>query len=282
MITERTVEVLVRQQFPDLAHLPVRRVALDGWDNRSFRVGEELVARLPSAAGYVAQVGKEIEWLPWLRARLPIPVPEILGVGEPSDQFPSPWTIRRWIPGEPYSASSERPVELGAFLSGFLRELWSLDPVGPTPGPHSAFRGAAVTRWADEVVAAIKALPSAAERRQAEAVWAEAVAATADESSTLWLHGDIAPGNLLVHEGKVGAVIDFGCAAVGDPACDLAICWTDLDAPSRHRLREDLDVPDALWARGRGWALWKALITVRDPVRGATAAATLAALRVFD
>src|SRR3954454_5498977 len=157
-ITDRTVAALLGEQFPDLAALPVRAVEPDGWDNRSFRVGADLVARLPSAKGYVPQVAKEAAWLPWLATRLPFSIPEIVGVGAPGCGYPFTWTLRRWIPGAPLCVARVSQHELTRFVVRFLSELWSLPTDGPEPGEHSAFRGGPVTRFSDEVADALRGL----------------------------------------------------------------------------------------------------------------------------
>lgn len=288
---------LLAEQFPQWGGLPVRPVDEDGWDNRSFRVGEHLVARLPSAAGYELQVGKEARWLPILRPVLTQPVPEVLAVGRPGCGYPFAWSVRRWITGVPASSAGvSDPEELADALAAFLAELRAVDPHGPGPGDHCAWRGAPLNRFDDDVRGAVRSLADAAGRTACRTsggvpllpafdpaaalrVWEEALDA-ADDQPGVWFHGDLAPGNLLLRDGRLSAVIDFGCSGVGDPACDLAIMWTSFGPSERRRFRERLDVTQEEWSRGRGWALWKALITVADPRQGSQARRTLRSLDV--
>jgi aminoglycoside phosphotransferase (APT) family kinase protein len=271
-ITASLVADLVAAQFPDWADLPVRPVEADGMDNRTFRLGESMAVRLPSGQAYAAQVDKENRWLPVLAAQLPVAIPEPLGRGDPSELFPWPWSVRRWLPGEP--ATGDRVTDLRALardLASFLSRLAEADPAGgPPPGEHNFLRGAPVRAYDAATRAAIAAMGTSIGCRAA-AVWAAAVATTWDRPA-VWLHGDVAPSNLLVLDGRLTAVIDFGCCAVGDPACDLAIAWTAFAGASREAFRAQIAVDAGTWARARGWALWKALSTLRQGPGAAEAA----------
>ena len=263
---------LVREQFPRWRDLPVRPVDADGWDNRTFRLGEELSIRLPSGPGYAPQVRKEIADLPRIAAGVSLPVPEIVGIGAPDTGYPFEWTVRRWIDGIPLAeASGVDSRRLALDVAAFLRELAAVDPSGgPAPGPHSAGRGGPVAQWDREVVDALNRLEGRADgpvdAPAARRVWNAALGAD-DSGPTRWFHGDVAVRNLLTTDGRLSAVIDFGCAGVGDTACDLVFGWNVLEHDARDAFRRALDVDDAAWARGAGWALWKALITVDDPLR---------------
>ncbi|MGC1210197.1 MAG: aminoglycoside phosphotransferase family protein [Micromonospora sp.] len=268
------VRRLVAAQFPRWADLPVRPVALGGWDNRTFHLGDEMTVRLPSAAGYMPQVEKEHRWLPVLAPRLPLEVPTPLAIGEPGEGYPFPWSVRRWIDGK--TARVDRIADLTAFataLAGFLAGLQRIEPVGgPAAGAHSFFRGASLTTYDDETRRAIERLGDRVPGDLLTRIWETALAATWS-GPPVWFHGDVAWGNLLVRGGTLIAVIDFGCCGTGDPACDLAIAWTLLSGASRAAFRATLDVDAGTWARGRGWVLWKGLITLDnpDPVRAAEA-----------
>jgi aminoglycoside phosphotransferase (APT) family kinase protein len=259
------VSRLVAAQFPRWADRPIRPVESGGWDNRTFRLGEDLTVRLPSAEGYVAQVEKEHCWLPRLAPLLPLPIPVPLAKGVPSDGYPWPWSVYRWIDGE--NAAVERITDLSEFaitLAQFLGALQRVDPSGgPPPGPHNFYRGAPLTVYDADTRNALAVLGGEVDAGAARAVWKAALEATW-HSPPVWLHGDVAAGNLLVNKGRLSAVIDFGCMGVGDPACDMTIAWTLLSGASRAAFRTAVPVDDATWERGRGWALWKALITLAE------------------
>lgn len=262
LIDAALVRRLIAAQFPEWAHLPVRQVEPGGWDNRTFRLGERMSVRLPSAASYTAQVEKEQHWLPRLAPHLPLPVPAPLAKGTPTEAYPWPWSVYGWLDGEP--ATIERIADLPEFarsLAEFLTALQSVDARGgPPAGQHNFFRGGSLAVYDAETRAALSALAGRIDTAAAKAVW-EAALASEWRDAPVWVHGDIASGNLLVVDGRLSAVIDFGSSAVGDPACDLAIAWTLFAGESRQAFRAALPLDEATWARGRGWALWKALIT---------------------
>ena len=262
-ITPALVSALVATQFPQWAGLPIRPVDLDGWDNTSFRLGDEMLARLPSAERYAAQVAKQQEWLPRLAERLPLPIPRPLGRGLPGPGYPLAWSIYAWLPGEPVSiVSITDTVQLARDLGAFLSALYAIDPAGgPEPGPHCFFRGGPVATYDRETRTALAALRDVVDVDAAERTWHAAIAAP-DVARGVWVHGDVAPSNLLVVDGRLSAVIDFGCSAVGDPACDLVMAWTFFDGESGRAFREAVALDDATWTRARGWALWKAAIAL--------------------
>jgi len=257
------VRRLVASQFPQWDHLPIEPVEPGGWDNRTFRLGEHMAVRLPSAEAYCLQVQKEQRWLPRLAPLLPLPIPVPLAMGMPADFYPWHWSVYRWLEGE--IAMVERIADLGQFattLARFLIALQRIDATGgPPPGPHNFFRGGPLAVYDGETRHAMAALAGRIDTDTAAAVWEAALAATWCRPS-VWLHGDVGAGNLLVEKGRLSAVIDFGCSAVGDPACDLSIAWTLLEGESREAFHAALPVDDATWARGRGWTLWKALIVL--------------------
>lgn len=273
-ITVAMVTGLVASQFRPWARLPIRPVALDGWDNTTFRLGEELLVRLPSAAPYVAQVEKEHRWLPELAAHLPLPIPQPLALGAPGAGYPFPWSVYSWLSGKPATASSLGDSVLFATdLSAFLSTLYRVDPSGgPEAGPHSFYRGGPVATYDEETRTALAMLTGVIDTAAALATWEAAVSAPPPLKAT-WVHGDVAPSNLLVADGRLSAVIDFGCSAVGDLACDLVMAWTFFTGKSRAAFRAGLDLDDATWARARGWALWKAAITLAREVGGDQVAA---------
>ena len=268
-ITAQVAARLVAEQFPQWADLPVVPVGLNGWDNTTFRLGEKLSVRLPSGDGYVPQIEKEHRWLPAIAGQLPLPIPEPVALGRPDDVFPRPWSIYRWIDGEPACVGeiADQTVFV-ADLADFLAALYAIDGSdGPPPGLHSAYRGGPVSSWDEGTRKAIRLLGDDIDAAAATEVWETALASTWDQAP-VWVHGDVSPSNLLVADGALHAVIDFGCAAVGDPACDLAMAWTVFDGDSAAVFRRGLPFDEATWARGRSWALWKAAITIAGEKEG--------------
>jgi aminoglycoside phosphotransferase (APT) family kinase protein len=258
---------LVAEQFPQWDDLPIKPVEPAGWDNRTVHLGRYMIVRMPSAERYAAQVEKEHRWLPRLAPHLPLPIPVPLAMGAPAEGYLWPWSIYGWIEGE--TARIDRIADLGEFagaVAGFLNTLHSIDTAGgPPPGPHNFFRGGSLSVYDAETRRALAELDGKIDTEAAAAVWESALAATWRDS-LVWVHGDIAWGNLLLDNGRLSAVIDFGCSAVGDPACDLAIAWTLFSGESRDAFRKALPLDEATWARGRGWTLWKALITLAGQV----------------
>ena len=254
---------LIDSQFPQWSPLPITPVEVDGWDNRTFRLGPELTVRLPSGPWYAQQVDKEQRWLPVLAPQLPLPIPLPVARGEPDAGFPFPWSVYRWLDGE--LASRAQIDDLPGFasaLAGFLTALRRVDATGgPAPGQHNFFRGGALGTYEEETLRAIDALGDEVPADVVMRVWEDAMS-TAWDRAPVWLHGDVATGNLLVRDGRLGAVLDFGSSGVGDPACDMVIAWTFLSGPSRDRFRAEVGVDAGTWSRGRGWALWKALISL--------------------
>lgn len=260
------VRRLIAAQFPAWADLPVEPVIPGGWDNRTFRLGDALSVRLPSAAWYAAQVAKEHRWLPVLAPQLPLPIPAPLAQGQPTTEYPWPWSVYRWLAGEP--AASGFIADLSRFatdLAGFLVALYRIDASdGPAAGTHNFWRGGPLAVYDEETRQAVSTLAGEADGAAALAVW-DAALASQWEAAPVWVHGDVAVGNLLVADGELSAVIDFGSSGVGDPACDLVIAWTLLSGESRRVFRASLPFDAGTWARGRGWTLWKALITAAEP-----------------
>ena len=258
---------LVAAQFPQWAELPIKPVEAGGVDNRTFHLGEDMAVRLPSGPWYALQVEKEQKWLPKLAPLLPLPIPVPLAMGIPAEGYPWHWSVYRWLEGE--TASSERIADLRQFateLARFLVALRRIDATGgPLPGRHNFFRGGPLTVYDAETRQAIVALEGKIHTDAASAVWEAALKATW-RGSPVWFHGDVAAGNLLVKGGRLSAVIDFGISGVGDPSCDLAIAWTLFGGESRDAFRAALGLDDTTWARGRGWALWKALITLAEHI----------------
>ena len=262
------VQALVAAQFPQWAGLPVTPVVPGGWDNKTFQLGERMKIRLPSAARYVAAVEKEHRYLPGLAAHLPLPIPVPLAIGAPGAGYPYVWSVYDWLEGE--TASPERISDMPAFataLGEFLLALQAIDASdGPPAGEHNFHRGGSLSVYDAETRACIAALGERIDGPGALEVW-EAALAAEWLGKPVWVHGDIAVGNLLVRDGRLVAVIDFGSAAVGDPACDLVIAWLLFSEESRSAFSRAVAADAGMWARARGWALWKALLVMAQDLR---------------
>lgn len=262
-IDDQLVRRLLTAQFPHWAALPIAPAVPQGWDNRTFRLGTELSVRLPSAHRYVLQVEKEHRWLPYLAPRLPLPIPAPLAQGAPGEGYPWPWSVYRWIDGQPALLGEIGDLtQFAADVAHFLAALHTVDATGgPEPGSHNFWRGAPPAVYDTETRHALAALDGLVDTDAVRTVW-DAALRSHWHHAPVWIHGDIAPGNLLLRDGQLNAVIDFGGAAVGDPACDTVIAWTLFEGQSRAIFRTMLPLDEATWMRGRGWALWKALITL--------------------
>jgi aminoglycoside phosphotransferase (APT) family kinase protein len=264
------VERLIAAQFPQWTDLPVAPVRTPGTDNAMYRLGDDLVVRLPRRPGGAAQLERDSRWLPVLAPQLPLPVPAPVAAGRPAHGYPFAWTVGRWLPGETVEAFTDRRAALD--LAAFVRALRAVDPAGAPAG----YRGGALADRDAPVRAAIAQLQGELDTAAATVAWERAVAAPAWDGPPTWSHGDLHAGNVLVAGGRVSAVIDFGCAGVGDPACDVMPAWTLLGAAHRDTFRDAVGADDAMWERARGWVLCMGLVALpyyreRDPAFAATA-----------
>jgi aminoglycoside phosphotransferase (APT) family kinase protein len=255
---------LLAAQFPQWVTLPIEPVNSAGTDNALYRLGSDMVVRLPRIQGASGQVDKEHRWLPELAPRLPLAIPVPLARGIPGEGYPWHWSVYRWLAGEnAANAPIANPGRVAAELAQFIAALQRIDSTGgPLPGPHNSGRGEPLVMRDKATRAAIATLRGTLDAGAAAAVWETALKAPAWGGPPVWIHGDLQPGNLLVHQGRLSAVIDFGCLGVGDPACDLLVAWNLLSAETRQVFRAALAVDDATWARGRGWALSVGLIAL--------------------
>ncbi|MEU6895937.1 aminoglycoside phosphotransferase family protein [Streptomyces sp. NPDC046557] len=257
---EDLVRRLLRGQFPQWADLPVRRLESGGTVNAIYRVGTDLTVRLPLTAGGAGTLEQEAHWLPRIASLVPVPVPEVVGLGEAAEGYPWGWAVHRWIDGEVLvEGRGEDPRQLARDLAGFVTALRGAE-LGAGPPAH---RGEPLAAADAETRAAIEELRHTDEPFDAEAAlaaWEEALAAPGWSGKPRWIHSDLMPSNLLGAGGRLAAVIDFGTAGLGDPAVDLIPAWNLLPSAARQVFREAVDTDDASWARGRGWALSMAVI----------------------
>jgi aminoglycoside phosphotransferase (APT) family kinase protein len=254
-IDEPLIRRLIGNQFPQWAGLPITTVRSAGTDNAIYRLGDDMVVRLPRLGRAAKDVAKEQRWLPRLSPLLPLTIPMPLGKGRPDDGFPYPWSVYRWVDGEdavkaPVADKRDAATQLGRFVA-------ALQKIDAADGPPS-FRGGPVGTLLDaEVRTRIHALglDGSVEPEVATATWEAACRARAWDGPPVWVHADLFPMNLIVRQRRLAAVIDFGGLGVGDPACDMLPAWAWLTAPTRDLYRIEANVDDATWARGRGWGL---------------------------
>ncbi|WP_158894878.1 aminoglycoside phosphotransferase family protein [Amycolatopsis anabasis] len=245
------VRALLREQHPDLAHLELRDVA-GGWDNQQWRLGAELAVRLPRTERAPALLRTEQKWLPVLAERLPLPTPIPVRTGEPSALFEHTWTITRWVAGEPADYAPITRADAAETLAGFLK---ALHQHAPAEAPANPTRGIPLTEMPDEFTSALEVAAD-----DAREIWEKAVAAPAWHGAPTWLHGDLHPANVIVREGTLSGVIDFGEMCAGDPASDLSAAWILLPAGTASRFFDIYENADeATIARARGWAVLRAL-----------------------
>jgi aminoglycoside phosphotransferase (APT) family kinase protein len=253
------VRRLVEGQFPQWAGLPIAPVQSAGTDNAIYRLGDDMSVRLPRIHWAVGQAATEHEWLPRLAPLLPLSIPEPLALGAPAEGYPWSWAVHRWLDGE--TAIPQRiadPRQIASELAHFVAALQQIDP---RDAPLSV-RGVPVARQDVAARAALVELHGTIDTDAATAAWDSALGEPEWEGPPTWLHGDLQAGNLLARDGRLSAVIDFGCMGVGDPACDFMVAWTYLSAGTRDAFRAELPVDDATWGRGRGWALSVGLIAL--------------------
>lgn len=256
------VRRLLAAQHPQWADLPVTPVAEHGTDHWLFRLGDDLVARMPRIGWAADQAVSDARWLPGLAAHVPVELPVPRALGEPSADYPFRWSVAPWLPGAPPTSTNVEPVVLADELAAFVGALHAVDA---TDGPArtGTERGAPVRSWDESVREAIVLAGNRIDGRAALAAWEHCLEAPDHDGPPVWIHGDLLAGNLLVDGGHLTAVIDFGALGVGDPAPDLQPCWTTLSTEAAPRFRARLDelcgYDEATWRRGRGWALGPAL-----------------------
>jgi aminoglycoside phosphotransferase (APT) family kinase protein len=251
------VRRLVVEQFPHWADLPIAPVPSAGTDNALYRLGDAMVVRLPRIEGATSQVEKEQRWLPRIAPHLPLAIPEPLAMGEPGAGYPWRWSVYRWLGGESVTAAPfADPVAAARDLAAVIAAQQRIDVTdGPRPGPHNSSRGVPLALRDASTRESIAALRGTIDTNAALAGWEAALVAQPWQGAPVWIHGDLQSGNLLSLGGRLSGVIDFGCLAGGDPACDLMVAWNLFSGESRRAFRAALAVDDATWARGRGWAL---------------------------
>ena len=257
-IGDGLVERLVAEQFPQWAGLRLRRVGTSGTDNVLYRLGRDLVVRLPRLRerGNDPEgraFDRDLRWLPRLAPLLPVAVPVPIAKGLPAADYPAAWGVYSWLEGQtPDVEQLAEPEALALQIVELIRALHRVE----LPDPPLTARGSSLARWDEPTRVALAQLEGTIDTEAATAAWAKALAAPPWTGAPVWLHGDLMPANLIVQGSRLTGAIDWGLLGVGDPAVDLAVAWNLLPVRARSLVREELGVDDATWERGRGWALW--------------------------
>jgi aminoglycoside phosphotransferase (APT) family kinase protein len=278
-LTVEQIRALLQAQHPDLAD-GVLTLGARGWDNQLWRLGDDLAVRLPwhtDAADDLLL--KEYAWVPILAPLLPLPVPVPQRLGQPTEQYPHPWIITTWVPGSP---ADRAPITSGSAAVVLAKFLTALNQSAPEGAPEGRGRGGNLTQVAANVESQLDALPALVASVMVEqnvavdvdvlrAIWWDSVAASLWEGPRMWLHGDLHPANVLTSDGNLCGVVDFGDLCAGDPALDLASCWIllpDTEAIHRFRAASELASDDSTWRRARGWAMARAISSLRIATAG--------------
>ena len=253
VVSEALVLRLLRTQAPHLADQPLTRIEAWGTDHAIFRLGASLSVRLPKIHWAAGQGEREAEWLPRLAPSLPVATPVPVFVGSPDDAYPYRWYVSPWIDGVNPSLTDDR-VALARDLASFVLALERVPALG-APGPRVGQRGGLLEGADASTRTRAEELRDETDVDALLAVWDAGLHAPPWTGEPVWVHGDPMDGNLLVRDGRLTGVIDWGGLIAGDPAVALMICWSFFDEPARAAYREALAfVDDAMWLRGRAWA----------------------------
>ena len=252
LVEDGTVRALLKDQFPNWADMPLRRIPDCGTDNAIYRLGEDLGLRLPRIQWAQAQIDKECRWLSKLAVDLPTAIPVPLVEGRPGHGYPFPWLVYPWLEGTSLDrATVEDWNVIAEGVAEFVLALKQLPTIG---GPPPTRRGTPMAQYDEAVQWGISQLDGVFDADQARYVWQSALEAGDWASDPVWVHGDLLPGNILIGTGRLSGIIDWSCAGVGDPACEAMLAWS-LPTDARRIYRNALDVDDAAWARARGWVV---------------------------
>ncbi len=255
LTTSDLVARLVAAQFPRWEGLPISRLRSSGTDNAMYRLGSDMVVRLPRIAWAAAAVEHEQRWLPHLGPLLPVATPLPLAMGEPVDGYPWPWSVYTWVDGvnpAPEAVTDQLVDDIAACLNA----VHAVD----TLGAPAARRDLTLAGRDEPIRASIRALVGMVDTDVLTRLWDEALQLSPCELPGVWIHGDVAPGNLLISEGRLHGLIDFSGCGLGDPSIDLGVAWNLFRAPMRPAFRAALEVNEATWLRGRAWAVSQACL----------------------
>lgn len=256
-IDQSLVRLLLKEQFPQWADLPISPVKSAGTDNAIYRLGEDKCVRLPRVPSAAKEVEKEQLWLPVFASTLPLVIPVPIGNGATNSNYPFKWSVFTWIEGR--DATIELITDQRQAATALAEFILTLQTINTTNAPLSR-RGVPLAAQDQEVRQAINSLIGKIDTQAVITLWNNSLQVPNWDKNPVWSHGDLLPSNLLIQNGRLTAVIDFGLMGIGDPACDLIPAWSVFSVSGRQVFRSALGVDEATWLRGRGWALSVALI----------------------
>lgn len=255
------IRELINQQFPEFSDLPITEIDRQGHDNRTYRLGNDMLIRMPTMDFYSLAVDKEQKFLPRIKPYITTNIPVPLKMGHQSELYPYQFSIYKWLEGTSLSSidyTEELAITLARELSHFLNEIRNIkDIAGPLPGQHNWWRGDHVSVYDEGFRKQVAQLSHLVDSNQLIKLW-ESACATKWPHPPVWIHGDFAADNILIKDNKLSAVIDFGCTGLGDPACDLVIAWTFFKGKSTELFIKEINLDEDTWLRAKAWALWKA------------------------
>lgn len=256
-INAELVKKLLLDQFPDWADDYLTWMIPQGTDNAMVRLGEDKIVRLPRIESASQSLEKESRWLPYLQPKLPIAVPEILGKGKPSKDYPFPWLITRYIEG--CNPTQIDTIDLHQAANDLGNFILSMHKIEPMRGPKCR-RGRPLILCDEQVQSSIPLLEKEYDTKRLLDLWKNVSKKPAWTGRDVWMHGDLHAGNLLVKNKKLVGIVDFGLAGVGDPACDLMVAWTLLNKSSRKTFQSIVGLDADTWQRALGWALFLGIV----------------------
>lgn len=257
------VRRLLADQLPQLAGRAVRHVRSTGTANALYRIGDDLLARLPLRPSTSWSIENEHRWLPHLALHLPLEVPRPVAIGRPADEFPWPWSVLTWVDGADATDGSVDPGAAAEDLGRFVAELQSIEPPdGPEPDPVPFGRGVPLRERDDLTRRLAPKCAGLVDVHAVLAAWDQALDAPEWDGPPVWVHGDLSTGNLVVRDGRLAGVIDWNSMCLGDPAADAMVAWELFDEARRDRYRIASGADDATWERGKGWALTTAVVAL--------------------
>ena len=252
------VQTLLAEQFPQFASRPLKLVRSTGTVNAIYRLGEDLYVRLPRSAAWARDIDHEWTWLPKIEPHISLQIPHPVAKGRPSARYPHPWTVYRWIEGQPYCSDLVHDeCQAAEDLANFILEMRRISLTG---APHAGRKP--LIELDDVTRAAIQAAAGVIDTTAVTAAWERSLEAPAWDRQPVWIHADLLRSNLLVRDGRLCAVIDFGGSGVGDPAFDVVPAWSVFQQNGRGTFRKSMDINEGTWSRGRGYALHQALLII--------------------